>query len=130
MSLNKAIAHNQSLFIAAIISILCFGGIAACHLTQAQKKQIITTAIPVAEAVLEGSPLPWSEIGLAIGAILGSGAVVDNRRKDVLIKRLKTENDNITKITGAILDTKFPDPKPPRPTTNNNTSRVPPLCNN
>ena len=92
MSLTKSIQHNQSLFIAAAISILCFGGMFACHLTQAQKKQIITTAIPVAEAVLEGSPIPWSDIGLAIGTILGSGAIVDNRRKDVLIKRLKSEN--------------------------------------
>ena len=102
MSLTKSIQHNQSLFIAAAISILCFGGMLACHLTPTQKKDIITAAIPVAEAVLEGSPLPWSEIGLAIGTILGSGAIVDNRRKDVLIKRLKKENANAQGIISAI----------------------------
>lgn len=130
MPLNKAIAHNQSLFIAAIISILCFGGILACQLTQSQKKAIITTAVPIAEAAATAAPTPWKEIALGIISLLSSGVIVDNRRKDVLIKRLKTENDNITKITGAIINTKFPDSKPPRPTTNNNTPRVQPLCDN
>lgn len=94
MSLTKAIQHNQSLFIAAAISILSFGGMFACHLTQTQKKQIISTAAITAEAAATKAPLPWSQIGLAIGTLLGGGSVVDNRRKDTLIKRLRKENAN------------------------------------
>jgi len=119
MSLSKPIQHNQSLFIAAIITIIGFGGMFACHLTETQKKEIITTTAIAAEAAAGGSPLPWSEIGLAIGTILGSGSVIDNRRKDVLIKRLKQENANISHTLESVLS-------PP----NNNPSRVPPLCNN
>jgi hypothetical protein len=119
MPLTKAIQHNQSLFIAALISILCFATLISCHLTQAQKKEIISQAVPIAEAVASGTPIPWEGIGLAISTILGSGAIVDNRRKDVLIKRLKTENANLTTINATILSTKYPDP-PNRP----------PLCNN
>jgi len=119
MSLTKAIQHNQSLFISAIISLLCFGTMLGCHLTQAQKKAIITTTVIAAEAAAGGSPLPWTEIGLAIGTILGSGAVVDNRRKDVLIKRLKTENANIADTLERIASPN-----------NNHTSRPTPLCNN
>jgi hypothetical protein len=119
MSLKKAIQHNQSLFIAAIISFLCFGGIAACHLTEPQKKAIIATAVSAAESAAEGSPVPWTRIGLALGTLLGSGAMVDNRRKDVLIKRLKTENANHLKLANTLFAA-----------ANNNPSRVPPLCNN
>jgi hypothetical protein len=103
MSLRSSIDHNQSLYISAVICVLCFGGILACHLTETQKKAIISTTAIAAESVVEGSPLPWSEIGLAIGTLLGGGAVVDNRRKDVLIKRLKTENARITEILDRVV---------------------------
>jgi hypothetical protein len=115
MTLAKMANHNQSLLIAAIISFLCFGGILACHLTEAQKKEIITTTAIVAEAAVEGSPMPWSKIGLAIG----TGAVIDNRRKDVLINRLKTENANTQGIITAIATTP-----------SNHSTKAPPLCNN
>lgn len=92
MSLAKAIDHNQTLVIAAFISLLCLAALLGCHLSQLQKKAIISTAVPVAEALVEGSPIPWSQIGLLLGTLLGGGAVIDNRRKDVLIQRLKKEN--------------------------------------
>lgn len=119
MSLSTAIRHNQSFFVAAIISILAFGGMFACHLTETQKKQIISTAAIAAETTATGQPLPWSRIGLAIGTLLGSGTMVDNRRKDILIKRLKTENANALAIVAKLAAP-----------ANNNPSRVPPLCNN
>jgi hypothetical protein len=119
MSLTKAIQHNQSLFIAAAISILCFGTITACHLTQKQKEAIVTTALPIAEAAATAAPPPWKDIALGIISLLGSGVVVDNRRKDVLIKRLKTENANANAIISVI-------PTPP----NNNRTVIPPICDN
>jgi hypothetical protein len=119
MSLTKALQHNQSLFIAAVISILAFGGITACHLTETQKKAIITTSLPIAEAAATAAPSPWKDIALSIISLLGSGVIVDNRRKDILIKRLKTENANA-------LDTVIKLVSPP----NNNSNRIPPLCNN
>lgn len=94
MSVKKAIQHNQSLFISAIITILCFGGMLACHLTPAQEKAILDTTTTVAEIAAPVTPTPWREILLAVVSLLGSGSVVDNRRKDVLIKRLKKENAN------------------------------------
>lgn len=119
MSLPQALRHNQSLVIAAIISILCFGGMFACHLTQAQKKEIISTAAIATEAVVTGTPIPWSQIGLTIGTILGSGAVVDNRRKDTLIKRLQAENANHLGIFTALVKPNSADPP-----------RVPPINKN
>jgi len=119
MSLTKAIRHNQSLFISAIITVFSFSGMLACHLTHQQQKAIIDTTVAVAEAAAPVSPPPWREILLAIGTLLGSGSVIDNRRKDVLIKRLKTENANKEAL---VLKLVAP--------ANNNTSRVPPLHNN
>jgi hypothetical protein len=113
MSLTKAIHHNQSLFIAALISILCFGSMLGCHLTHAQQKDIITQAVPIAKALTPGVPIPWEQIALLVTTLLGSGSVIDNRRKDVLVKRLKTENANHLKLIADLL-------APP----NNNTTRV------
>jgi hypothetical protein len=116
MSLKKAIQHNQSLFISAIITCLCFGGMFACHLTQKQAKAILDTTVAVAEIAAPVTPTPWREILLAAASLLGSGAVVDNRRKDILIKRLKTENANQNNVITNIATTN-----------NNNPSRAPPL---
>jgi hypothetical protein len=110
MSLKTSIQHNQSFYIAAAISILGFAGILGCHLTQLQKKAILSTGIKVAESTAEGSPLPWSEIGLAIGTILGSGAIIDNRRKDVLINQLKKENAQKDALVDTVIGTKGDDP--------------------
>jgi hypothetical protein len=118
MSLSKAIQHNQSLFISAIICTLCFGGMLACHLTQKQATAILENTATVAEIVAPVTPTPWREILLAAVSILGSGTLVDNRRKDVLIKRLKKENALQNNVITNIATTK-----------NNNPCRVPPLCN-
>ncbi len=92
MSLPPFIRHNQTFFAALAISALILGGMLGCQLTESQKRQVISTAADSAIAVAAGKPIPWSQIGLAIGTLLGGGAVVDNRRKDVLIKRLKNES--------------------------------------
>lgn len=119
MSLSKAIQHNQSLFISAIICTLCFGGLLACQLTRKQTQTILDTTATIAEIAAPVAPPPWREIILAALTLLGSGAVVDNRRKDVLIKRLKKENANIANTLETVLTP-----------ANNNTSRIPPSCNN
>lgn len=119
MSFSTAIRHNQSLVIAAIISIISFGGIAACQLTQPQKEAIADTSKGIIDAVVQKTPLPWAQIGLTIGTILGSGAIVDNRRKDVLIKTLQSKNADLTeKLANA------EPPIPPTPLARQ------PLCNN
>jgi hypothetical protein len=119
MSLRKAIQHNQSLFISALISILCFGGILACHLTQKQTDAIIDTTTTVAEIAASATPTPWREILLAAVVLLGSGSVIDNRRKDVLIKRLKKENANHLDLVSQLAAPNH-----------NATSRPTTLCNN
>lgn len=119
MSLSKALAHNQSLVISAIITILCFTGILACHLTETQKKDIITTAVLVGEAAATKAPLPWTQIGLAIGTLLGGGSIIDNRRKDLLIKRLKTENANHLSIFTALASADRTNPPGVPPVINN-----------
>lgn len=116
MSLSKAIHHNQSLFISAIISILCFGGLIACQLSQPQKEKMKAAALPIATAAATAAPTPWKEIALGIISLITSGTVVDNRRKDLLIKRLKTENANANAIlTASIVKLR------------NNSARIPPV---
>jgi len=103
MSPATTIRHNQGLFVAAVASIFLFGGMLSCHLTHAAKKQLITTAIPIVEAAATAAPAPWKDIALGIISLLSSGTMIDNRRKDVLIKRLKNESTNhlqlITRLT-------------------------------
>lgn len=110
MSLQQFARHNQSLVIAAIISLLSFGGILGCHLSEAQEKAIVTTAAETIITVAQGAPIPWAQIGLALGTILGSGAIVDNRRKDILIKSLQIQNADKTDtiITIASANSKHP----------------------
>lgn len=130
MCLRSAIQHNQSLAIAAIISIICFGTMLGCHFTQAQKEALKANTTKALKVVEQHAPTPWKEIAIVISTLISSGAVTDNRRKDVRIKSLKAENENLTKIAGSILGSKFADPKLPGPPPNNNTSRVPPIYNN
>jgi hypothetical protein len=101
-----------------------------CHFTQAQKEALKANTTKALKVVEEHAPTPWKEIAVVISTLISSGAVTDNRRKDVRIKSLKAENENLTKIAGSILGSKFPDPKLPTTPPNNNPSRVPPLCNN
>ena len=89
MQLKTILQHNQSLVAAAVLCLLCFTGFVACRLTPQQRSAALQTAAHVAESAAEGTPWPWSEIGLLIGTILGAGAIVDNRRKDVVIKQEK-----------------------------------------
>jgi hypothetical protein len=93
MSIKASIRHNQNLFLSAIICVAIMTGLFACQLTQAQKKEIIDTGAIVGTAVVTHNPIPWKTIGLLIGNILGSGAIMDNRRKDILIKVLQKAND-------------------------------------
>lgn len=102
MNIKATIRHNQSLFVCAAICLLIIGGLFACHLTEAQQKEIIETGAIVGTAVVTHTPIPWQTIGLLLGSILGSGAIVDNQRKDILIKVLQKANDaNQAIITAA-----------------------------
>jgi len=104
MSIKAAIQHNQALAAAAVLCLLLGGGLFSCHLTQAQKKEILTTATIVGTAVVEQSPIPWDKIGLLIGTILGAGAIVDNRRKDVVIKQEQKYNDQKTELLAKLVN--------------------------
>jgi hypothetical protein len=119
MSLSKTIKHNQGLFTSALIALLIPLTIFGCHLTQDQKKQILSTTAIAAEAAAKGSPIPWSQIGLAFGTLFGSGVMIDNRRKDVLIKTLKKENATNHATINTIL-----------PTNDRHPPRVPPINTN
>ena len=130
MSLAQNYRHNQFTLISAAIAITIFVPFLACQLSETEKTAIVTTAAETATAVITHQPIPWSDIGIVLGTIFGSGVFVDNRRKDILINRMKTENANLTKITGAILETKFPDPNPPALPANNNPNRATPINNN
>jgi hypothetical protein len=81
------------MFLSILMCSATITGLFACQLTQAQKKEIIDTGAIVASAVVTKTPIPWKTIGLLIGNILGSGAIIDNRRKDLLIKVLQKAND-------------------------------------
>lgn len=97
--------HNQGFFTAAFICLVFALALLSCQMTPEQKKATIQTAVHVGEAAIEGTPLPWDKIGLLIGTILGAGAIVDNRRKDVVIKKDKSElnakADLITKLANG-----------------------------
>jgi hypothetical protein len=93
MDLKAAIRHNPNLFCSILICSAITCGLIACQLTEAQKKEIIETGAAVGTAVVTQSPIPWKTIGLLLGNILGSGAIIDNRRKDLLIKVLHKAKD-------------------------------------
>lgn len=102
MSLSQTFRHNQFTIVSITICLLVFGVFFGCHLTRQQKQAIITAAVPIAEAAATGVPIPWTDIGIALSTIFGSGVFIDNRRKDVLIKSLKKQNANQLDIFKAI----------------------------
>lgn len=110
MSLKSAIQHNQGVFISVAICVIILGGFFACQLTETQRRQTIAAAADTAIAVTTGTPIPWQTIALVIGNLLGTGAVIDNRRKDVLVKILKKVNDANEAIISATLNPIRPDP--------------------
>lgn len=93
MQIRPAIRHNQNLLVSALICVAIMTGLFACQLTQAQKKDIIDTGAIVGTAIVTQNHIPWKTIGLLLGNILGSGAIIDNRRKDLLIKVLQKAKD-------------------------------------
>jgi hypothetical protein len=93
MQIKAAIRHNQSLFLSILICAAVIAGLFACQLTETQKKEIIDTGAIVGTALVTKAPIPWKTIGLLLGNILGSGAIIDNRRKDLLIKVLQKAKD-------------------------------------
>jgi hypothetical protein len=93
MQIKASIRHNPNLFLSILICAALIAGLIACQLTEAQKKEIIDTGAIVGQAVVTHNPIPWKTIGLLVGNILGSGAIMDNRRKDILIKVLQKAND-------------------------------------
>lgn len=111
MTIPSQIRHNQYTLLAAVIALALFAPFLACQLTRESAEPIIEPAAEVARAVIQKKPLPWSDIGIIISAIFGSGVFVDNRRKDILIKRLKTENaDKDRTISTALNSNSHPPP--------------------
>jgi len=98
MSLTASLQHNQSLVIAALISLIAAGSMIGCHLSETQKQQLLETSHGVITAAVTKEPIPWPEIGKLIGVLLGSGLLVDNRRKDVVINQLKKQANDHTKL--------------------------------
>jgi phage-related tail protein len=114
MSLSKCITHNEGIFTSLFIALILLLAMLSCHLTETQKNQAVSTAAETAIAVSTGQPIPWKTIGLFLGNILGTGAIIDNRRKDVLIKILKRTSNASKTLADQIRDQASVDSTEPR----------------
>lgn len=104
MSLPKCITHNEGFFTGLSIALIFLLAVLSCQMTETQKKQVFTTAAETAIAVTTHAPIPWKTIALVIGNLIGTGAVVDNRRKDILIKILKKTSNASKTLADSIRD--------------------------
>lgn len=86
MVFPKFMSHNQGFFTSAFVSLILLLAMLSCHLTPAEKKEVIAQVSEVATAVATSTPIPWDTVGLIVGSLISTGLVIDNRRKDVLIK--------------------------------------------
>jgi len=96
MTLPPTIRHNQSTFAALLISAILIGGFLGCQLSLAKKQAIAQKAAQIADTVAPVAPPPYKELLLALSALLSSGLLVDNRRKDTVIKVLKSNHAHQT----------------------------------
>lgn len=108
-------------FIAIGLSILVSGVFTGCSFLQplfeATPADSNTPGVflpPPAAAILTAAaaavPPPYKEILLVISAMLTSGIFIDNRRKDTVIKVLKSANDDQTEIISNTLNPRLHDP--------------------
>ncbi|MEA1958201.1 MAG: hypothetical protein U9N44_00795 [Chloroflexota bacterium] len=99
MKAPATIRHNQTTAAALALSLLLLGGFMGCQLLKEPPPEAVAAVAVGAEAAAATAPPPWKEILLAVSALLGSGIFVDNRRKDVVIKVLKTQNGNQKEVS-------------------------------
>lgn len=92
MSIPKPIRHNQTTFAALGVCIIIAAITGCIQLRKPPIPEIAAEIAPVVAAAAAAAPTPYKELLIAISALLGSGIFVDNRRKDSIIKTLKTEN--------------------------------------
>jgi len=108
-------------FIALGLSILISGSFAGCAALQPLLEpggdDPLTPGVslpPPAAVILTAAatvvPPPYKEILLVISGLLTSGIFIDNRRKDTVIKVLKSNNADQTKILSNTLNPRLPDP--------------------
>lgn len=93
MSLHTSIRHNPTSYTTLILSLAILFGFITCQLTPTQRKTVLKTSSKIATAATKAAPPPYKEIALIIASLLGGGTLVDNRRKDLLIKTLQKSND-------------------------------------
>lgn len=82
--------HNQGLFASLLIVCVVLAALYGCNLSDQQRAEALTVLAQTAENVVTHKPVDYSRLLLLLGNILGVGAVIDNRRKDVHIKTLKS----------------------------------------
>ena len=91
-SLLPMIRHNQGLFSGFAVAAFIIIVLASCQMTASQKTAAIQGAADTAISVATGTPIDWKTVGMIIGSLLGTGTIIDNRRKDILIKVLQKSN--------------------------------------
>lgn len=126
MQIPAAIRHNQITFIAIGISILLSGIFTGCQVLDSFFEPTTTDtntpgpspaeiAAQIAAAAAPHAPPPYKEILLVISGLLTSGIFVDNRRKDTVIKVLKSTNANSHNASDAVTPNDLPNPTRKRP---------------
>jgi len=83
------IRHNQGLFSGFAVAAFIIIVLASCQMTETQKTTAIQGAADTAISIATGTPIDWKTVGIVIGSLFGTGTMIDNRRKDILIKMLK-----------------------------------------
>lgn len=94
MNLPKLIRHNPSTFTALLIGLLIVAGFLGCQLARPDLLKVQAVAAEIAATAAPLAPPPYREILIGISTLLSSGILVDNRRKDSIIKILKASNAN------------------------------------
>lgn len=82
------IRHNQGLFTSFLIVGIILACLYGCNLSEQQRAEAVTVLAQTAENIVTEKPIDLSRLLLLLGNVLGIGAVIDNRRKDVHIKTL------------------------------------------
>lgn len=108
-------------FIALVISILISGSLISCTLFRplfepsdidpnSPSSNPTSPASDILSAASTAAPPPYKEILVLISAMLSSGIFVDNRRKDTVIKVLKSKYANKNNTPSQPRDPQTPDP--------------------
>jgi len=88
-SILSAISHNQGLFTSFLLVAILLTTLYGCNLSEQQRVETVAVLAETAERIVTDKPVDLSRLLLLLGNVLGIGAVIDNRRKDVHIKTLK-----------------------------------------